>query len=749
LKDEFTEEEDVQSFGYKRFGFQEGTQCTKCKSEWALKAAIGLLYILCIFLTIAVAILGYKVVQKVDGVTKGMHNYEGKISAMETDVRKIDDESGMKLKNTSSELQMFRSGLKVLRQKLAAASDSVNRNAAVLQQLRSSSQDVLSLQAYLHSQLNAHAGALHFANATLFSVAANTPVLQRDTVRLQRNLQAHTNAQRMLQFSIDRLNFTQMQQDAITAALQRTLEVADMNAQSTYNDVLNLRRETQLVGSIEDWIKEKTTNLEKAEFNASTQVLDTVHGLGEANVQLASILNQILNISMLSDGNAANLRELQEQQLDYGSRTSARFDRIEERLDTAEEKINRVTGNVSYTTWMLGGVNGELGALRSCSDTVGQHSDLLLNLNRTLAETQADGSALKLQQDDLSARLDKEVSSLSIIMEEMKLVDTKHSQLITNFTVLQGPPGPRGPRGEKGLTGEVGSPGQKGERGDKGESGAPGSQGEKGSAGPPGFSGIPGMQGPRGNPGSKGSRGSGGRAGPQGTKGEPGTPGLPGKDGMPGPLGSQGPLGIRGPIGPVGEPGPMGLPGPMGPPGPPGLPGNVAPFPTIPVPPEGALPLVATHSLLGTDVNTLYPHQSCVCACYIGGDVCPDDWVWFLNSCYFFSTQTLTFDNAVQKCNGMSSSMVIINGNEEQDWLLLHTVGRGFFWLGLTDRQKENVWQWVDGSEPTFTKWRPGQPDNWHHGHDEGEDCAGLVHGGKWNDFYCDQELGFICEKAA
>lgn len=45
-------------------------------------------------------------------------------------------------------------------------------------------------------------------------------------------------------------------------------------------------------------------------------------------------------------------------------------------------------------------------------------------------------------------------------------------------------------------------------------------------------------------------------------------------------------------------------------------------------------------------------------------------------------------------------------------------------------------------------KWRPGQPDNWSHGHDEGEDCAGLVHGGKWNDFYCDEQLGFICERA-
>lgn len=344
----------------------------------------------------------------------------------------------MNLKNTSSELHMFRSGLSALRQKLAVASDSVNSNAAVLQQLRASSQDVLSLQEYLHSQLNAHASALQFANATLFSAAASTPVLQQDTAQLQHILQTHINAQRMLQLSIDRLNFTQMQQDTTTAAMQRTLEAADINRQSIFSDVLMLRRDTQLVGSIEDWIREKITNLERAEFNASTQVLATAQGLGELNMQLASISSQVLNISTLSDGNAANLRELQEQQQDYGSRTSARFDRMEERLDAADEIVDRVTGNVSYTTWMLGGVNGELGTLRRCSDTVGQHSDLLLNLNATLVDTQANGATLKSQQDDLSARLDKEVSSLSMIMEEMKLVDSKHSQLITNFTVLQG-----------------------------------------------------------------------------------------------------------------------------------------------------------------------------------------------------------------------------------------------------------------------------------------------------------------------
>lgn len=56
----------------------------------------------------------------------------------------------------------------------------------------------------------------------------------------------------------------------------------------------------------------------------------------------------------------------------------------------------------------------------------------------------------------------------------------------------------------------------------------------------------------------------------------------------------------------------------------------------------------------------------CVCVCVIGGVGCLTDWVLFRNSCYYFSTEKLTFDDALKKCNGMSSAMVIINDYEEQ-----------------------------------------------------------------------------------
>lgn len=43
--------------------------------------------------------------------------------------------------------------------------------------------------------------------------------------------------------------------------------------------------------------------------------------------------------------------------------------------------------------------------------------------------------------------------------------------------------------------------------------------------------------------------------------------------------------------------------------------------------------------------------------------------------------------------------------------------------------------------------WKAGQPDNWGHGHGPGEDCAGLIYAGQWNDFQCEDINNFICEK--
>ncbi|XP_058481221.1 collectin-12-like [Solea solea] len=730
MKDDFADEEEVQSFGYKRFGIQEGSECTKCKNDWALRAAIALLYVLCALLTIAVAVLGYKVVQRMDNVTERMQNYGGKINAVETDLKKLDDQAGEKSVNSTSEIKTFKSDLEALQSQLNNIGLRSTKNRDILDDLRITGDDMQNGHVSLQSFLDGNVASLRGLNETLVSYSSVIDDLQTDTARLQSELQGQVKEQSQTQVSVSALNITQSQQRNLLSTLQKTVEDTSQTVQKLKNDYQGLQQTAWQTRADTEWLKEKVQNLQVLAANNSALARSNGEALDELGAQLSTLASQIQNTSAITEGHDQSMRELMDQQRDHDNTTSLKFDEVEARLDRHENDMDRVTGNVSFATQLLGAISVDLNGLRSCAETVIQHSDLLLGLNGSVTDAKAESKELRVQQDELTSRLDREVNNLSMVMEEMKLVDSKHSQLITNFTILQGPPGPRGLKGDKGPQGPVGQTGRKGDKGDKGILGLVGPKGEQGAAGLPGMIGPKGGAGPRGLPGSKGSRGSGGRPGNSGEKGDPGAPGLPGRDGPPGVPGPQGPQGPRGAAGPAGLDGPRGPVGYIGPPGPPGLPGIPALAPPLHIKPPQP-----------TEVPELFPKPAAEPQGSVSRQVqlpvattpapgCPPEFRKFGDSCYYISSasQRLNFDQATQYCANVSSHMLIINDNEEQQFVRNAIGGKGFFWLGLTDREEENVWKWVDGTVPVFKKWKPGQPDNWTHGHEKGEDCAGLIH---------------------
>ncbi|XP_040928908.1 uncharacterized protein LOC114866014 [Betta splendens] len=141
---------------------------------------------------------------------------------------------------------------------------------------------------------------------------------------------------------------------------------------------------------------------------------------------------------------------------------------------------------------------------------------------------------------------------------------------------------------------------------------------------------------------------------------------------------------------------------------------------------------------------------------------CPKDWDQHGGSCYYFSSNKLTWNQSRSDCKSRGADLVQIN-SEEKQWFLEYRI-RGkmnsyndWFWIGLTDSKEEDRWLWVDDSplNTSLSFWHGTGPDNWTGEDPAGEDCAimGMKTGAYklkcWFDITCNGAARSVCEKPA
>uniref|UniRef100_A0A3P8ZY42 C-type lectin domain-containing protein n=1 Tax=Esox lucius TaxID=8010 RepID=A0A3P8ZY42_ESOLU len=127
---------------------------------------------------------------------------------------------------------------------------------------------------------------------------------------------------------------------------------------------------------------------------------------------------------------------------------------------------------------------------------------------------------------------------------------------------------------------------------------------------------------------------------------------------------------------------------------------------------------------------------------------CPNGWKVFGNRSYYVSTEKNNWEYANQDCLKRGAQLVIINNQEEQKFLITLNIRS---WIGLTDRETEGTWKWVDDTPLTTAYWGDREPNNGD-GKNGEEDCAEINSWysdpvKKWNDFSCTTVLNWICEK--
>nr|XP_006811311.1 PREDICTED: von Willebrand factor-like [Saccoglossus kowalevskii] len=139
-----------------------------------------------------------------------------------------------------------------------------------------------------------------------------------------------------------------------------------------------------------------------------------------------------------------------------------------------------------------------------------------------------------------------------------------------------------------------------------------------------------------------------------------------------------------------------------------------------------------------------------ICSCNIPDTVCV--------GCRHFeiNTDEVTWATAKSNCESQGGRLAMIDtqvvfnnirkyifGNQIDDEI------RKGFWFGLDDIDVEGSFVWSDGTPlGDFTKWAKRQPNNNVRSDPNGQDCAQLwkLKTLKWDDTYCSQKNGYICE---
>ena len=79
---------------------------------------------------------------------------------------------------------------------------------------------------------------------------------------------------------------------------------------------------------------------------------------------------------------------------------------------------------------------------------------------------------------------------------------------------------------------------------------------------------------------------------------------------------------------------------------------------------------------------------------------CRDDWEAHDDHCYYWSTNTKTWNEAEAFCRQENSHLASITSEAISRYMLegMNSKGLGVTWIGGTDKDGEGIWKWTDGS---------------------------------------------------
>jgi len=133
---------------------------------------------------------------------------------------------------------------------------------------------------------------------------------------------------------------------------------------------------------------------------------------------------------------------------------------------------------------------------------------------------------------------------------------------------------------------------------------------------------------------------------------------------------------------------------------------------------------------------------------------CPGEVVQGLsrNAYLFDDRRERDWRDARSRCESLGYSLAVIDDATEDAFVYANLARLGFedTWIGLSDRDTEMTWVWVDGRPLGYENWGDGEPNDG----GSGADCAVIMtppasRASGWAEGGCGSTRPFVCETTA
>ncbi|KFO85675.1 Scavenger receptor class A member 3, partial [Buceros rhinoceros silvestris] len=429
------EEEEMPTFGY-RPSDRARTNCSQCQKNLSLQTAVKVLYVFSILLIVTVAVLAALVFKKVDSISNDISSaqtyYEKKIVSIQEDLQGLDEKTSGNCSlchdtgQLSQEITKLQGELEEIQKMLLVQEILLDRTSQTHDQLSSTSNKITG-------EVDNCSSSIRQVNESLGQFLAQVGGWQVVTSQLDNSLKGLAQEWYDVQAAMQQMNFTLGQTSDWIQVIQRKTDEETLTLQKIVTEWQNY---TRLFGGLGGELVKSIQGSVSAAARQVSQNSETMHDLV---LQVMGLQLQLDNISSFLDDHEENTNDLRYHHRYTQNRTAERFETLEGRMTSHEIEISTIFANINATDSHVHSMLRYLDDVRlSCTLGFHTHAEELYYLNKSLSLVQGTTDLLRERYSLLSARLDFDIRNLSMVMEEMKVVDVRHGEILKNITILRG-----------------------------------------------------------------------------------------------------------------------------------------------------------------------------------------------------------------------------------------------------------------------------------------------------------------------